>query len=177
MASEMENGDRRGGNRWRIVLWSIPALLLLIPLVGRWPWTLSDFVFMGVLFGSVGLVLELAVRASSSIAYRAGVAVAVAAAFFLIWLNLAVGIIGSEDNPANQVYGGVLAVAAIGSVLARFRPGGMVFALIATALTQAAIAVYGLIAGLGAPLPLEGFFVAAWLGSAALFRRAAQPSA
>ena len=30
------------------------------------------------------------------------------AAFLLIWINLAVGIIGSEDNPANLMYGAVL---------------------------------------------------------------------
>ena len=34
-------------------------------------------------------------------AYRAAVGVAIAAAFILVWMNLAVGIIGSEDNPAN----------------------------------------------------------------------------
>jgi hypothetical protein len=44
------------------------------------------------------------------------------AAFILIWMNLAVGIIGSEDNPANLMYGGVLAVAIVGAFMVRFRP-------------------------------------------------------
>jgi hypothetical protein len=53
-------------------------------------------------------------------AYRAAVGVAIAAAFILVWMNLAVGIIGSEDNPANLMYGGVLAIGIIGAVIARF---------------------------------------------------------
>ncbi len=58
---------------------------------------------------------------------------------------------------------------------------GMVRALCATALAQAAVAAIALIAGLGATAPiwpkdilmLTGFFVALWLLSARLFRNAA----
>jgi hypothetical protein len=35
---------------------------------------------------------------------------AVGTALFLVWSNLAVGLIGSENNPANMMYLGVLAV-------------------------------------------------------------------
>jgi hypothetical protein len=89
-------------------------------------------------------------------------------------MNLAVGIIGNEDNPANLMYGGVLAVGIIGAVIARFQPHGMARALVATALAQALVAVIALIAGLGYTLILTGFFVALWLTSARLFRKAAQ---
>ena len=82
-------------------------------------------------------------------AYRAAVGVALAAAFILVWVNLAVGIIGSEDNPANVMYGGVLAVGIIGAIIARFQPHGMARALVATALAQALVAVIALIAGWG----------------------------
>src|SRR5688572_8042949 len=57
--------------------------------------------------------------------YRFAVGVALAAALFLVWMNLAVGLIGTEDNPANLLYGGVLAVGIIGAIIARFRPHGM----------------------------------------------------
>jgi hypothetical protein len=51
----------------------------------------------------------------------------------------------------------------------------MARALFATALAQALIAVIALIAGLGVtPATLTGFFVALWLGSAWLFRKAAR---
>ena len=113
---------------------------------------------------------------SGGTAYRAAVGVAVVAAFILIWLNLAVGIIGTEDNPANLMFGGVLVVGTIGAIIARFKPHGMARALVATALAQALVAVIALIAGLGATplLILTGFYVALWLTSARLFRKAEQ---
>jgi hypothetical protein len=71
-------------------------------------WDKADFALMGaMLFGACG-VYELAARKTASFAYRAAVGVAVGAALILIWLTLAVGIIGSEDDPANLMYGGVL---------------------------------------------------------------------
>jgi hypothetical protein len=54
-------------------------------------------------------------------------------------MNLAVGIIGSEDNPANLMYGGVLAVGIIGAIIARFEPHGMARALVATTLATSAV--------------------------------------
>lgn len=53
----------------------------------------------------------------------------------------------------------------------------MARALVATALAQALVAVIALIAGLGLTFMLTGFFVALWLGSAWLFRRAAREQA
>jgi hypothetical protein len=89
-------------------------------------------------------------------------------------MNLAVGIIGSEENPANLMYGGVLAVGIMGAVLARFQPHGMARALVGTALAQALVAVIALSAGWGSALILTGIFVALWLTSAQLFRKAAR---
>jgi fatty acid desaturase len=100
-------------------------------------------------------------------------------------VNLAVGIIGSEDNPANLMYGGVLAVSAIGVSIARFQPAGMARALSATAFAQALVGVIALTAGFGSTSPslpativfLTGFFIALWLLSAYLFRKAAREQA
>jgi hypothetical protein len=143
-------------------------------------WGLGDFAIFGaMLLGACG-TYELVARATGNNAYRAAVGVALAAAFILVWMNLAVGIIGSEDNPANLMYGGVLAVGVLGAVIARFQPHGMARALVATALAQALVAVIALIAGLGYILALTiltGIFVALWLASAWLFRRAAQQQA
>ncbi|MDQ5828638.1 MAG: hypothetical protein M3324_01925, partial [Actinomycetota bacterium] len=93
----------------------------------------------------------------------------------------AVGVIGTEDDLANLMYVGVLAVGIIGAIIARFRPPGMARALFATALAQALVAVIALIFGLGSSLSppveilgLNGFFVALFLGSAWLFRNAAR---
>lgn len=54
-------------------------------------------------------------------------------------MNGAVGIVGSEDNPANLMYGGVLAVGIVGAVIARFRAEGM-------ARAQGSVALIALIA-------------------------------
>jgi hypothetical protein len=170
---------------WRIAGWTFAGLLLLLPLVAMQftdevKWDGLDFIFAAVMIGGTGLAFELAVRASASFAYRFGVAVALAAGFLLIWINGAVGIIGDEDNPANLMYGGVLAAALIGAIVARFRPAGMVRAMLVAASAQALIAAIASIGGLGASEPpgplgilaLNGFFVLLWLFSAAMFRKA-----
>jgi hypothetical protein len=113
--------------------------------------------------------------------YRCGAGVALAAAVLLVWLSLGVGIIGKDGDPANLMYFGVLAVGVVGAVAARFRPHGMSRALLATAVAQAIVAGIAVGAGLGLPwsgpaeiLILNAFFVAAFAGSAWLFRRAAR---
>jgi len=157
------------------------ASILLVPLLTAPAWNLFDFVFAGALIFGTGLTFVLAARKAGNIAYRVAVGVALAAAFILVWVTGAVGIIGSEDNNANLMYFGVLAVGIIGAVIARFRPHGMARALFATALAQALVAVIVLIFGLGLPwsppleiLALNGFFLALFVGSALLFRYAAR---
>jgi hypothetical protein len=144
-------------------------------------WDLADFAIFGAMLATACGTYELATRVARNKAYRAAVGVALAAAFILVWMNLAVGIIGNEDNPANLMYGGVLAVGIIGAVVARFQPHGMARAFVATGVAQALVAVSALIARLGLPwsgpaeiLMLNGFFVALWLTSAELFRKAAR---
>jgi hypothetical protein len=68
-----------------------------------------------------------------NITYKFAVGVALLAAFLLIWLSLGVGIIGSDGDPANLMYFGVLAVGLIGAFHARFRAVGMARALFAMA--------------------------------------------
>jgi hypothetical protein len=67
------------------------ALILAIPLLMRWPWTLSDFVVMGTLIFGMGSLFVFTARKFSN--HRLLVALAVAAAFLLIWVHLAVGIV------------------------------------------------------------------------------------
>ncbi|HDL86132.1 MAG TPA: hypothetical protein ENH11_07405 [Candidatus Acetothermia bacterium] len=161
------------------------AVILLLPLVAMQftdgvVWDLADFAVAGVLLFGAGITYELIARKAGHIAHRAAVGVAVAAALLLVWVNLAVGIIGNEGNPANLMYIGVLAVGIIGALIARFQPHGMARALFATALAQMLVAVIALAAGLGTSGPVwprdvliaTGFFATLWLGSALLFRRA-----
>jgi hypothetical protein len=167
--------------------WATAAVLMLLPLVAMQitdevVWDLADFAFFGALLASTGITYELAVRKTGSTAYRAAVGVSLAGAFILVWMNAAVGVIGSENDDANLMYAGVLAVGVIGAIIARFQPGGMARALFATALAQAVVALIALIGGFGSTDPtwpldiliLTGFFTAVWLISAWLFRKVAR---
>jgi hypothetical protein len=165
------------------------AFILLLPLLAmrftdEVNWTWSDFVVADTLLFGSGLAYALLARKAGSTAYRAAVGVAVAAALLLVWINLAVGIIGSEDNPVNVMYFGVLAVGIISAAIARLRPQGMARALLATAIAQALVPVIALVIGgsqarsmqeppgvLGV-LVLNAFFVMLFVVSALLFRRA-----
>jgi hypothetical protein len=82
---------------WRTAAWGTAALLLVLPYVTGAPWTLSDYVLAGMLFGLAGLAFELAVRKGAG-AYRLAAGVALAAAFLTVWVNGAVGMIGSNQN-------------------------------------------------------------------------------
>ena len=168
----------QSGSRWRIALWGTAAFLLLLPLVAMQftnevSWDGTDFAVFAAMLAVAGGTCELASRKSGDSAYRAAVAVTVAGAFILVWMNLAVGIIGTEDNPLNLMYAGVLAVAVIGAGVARFQPRGMARALVATALAQAFVAAVAQIAG-HFTWVLTALYVVLWLTSAGLFRRAAR---
>ena len=164
------------------------AFILLLPLLAMQftdevVWDLADFAVAGVLLFGAGLTYELIARKAGHIAHRAAVGVAVAAALLLVWINLAVGIIGNEGNPANLMYIGVLAVGIIGALIARLEPRGMARVLFATAGAQMLVPVIALIigppqvsswcaAGVVGVFILNAFFATLWLGSASLFRRA-----
>ena len=128
------------------------------------------------------IFMVLKARKPDNTAYKSAVGLALTAAFLLFWVNGAVGIIGAAANDANMMYYGVLAVGFFGGLIARFQPQGMARTLFATAFTHTLVGAIALIAGLGSTGPiwprdifiLTGFFVALFLGSAWLFRRAAR---
>ena len=168
----------------------VTTALLLIPFVAMQftrevNWTLSDFVFAGGLIFGTGLVYQLIAGQANGPAYRFGIGLALAAGFLLIWLNGAVGLIGSEHNPANLLYAGVLGVAGLGALLARFRPAGLARAMTAAAAAQVAVPLLALAIwrpwsatadepwNTGQVVGVTVLFVVLWGGAALLFRRAA----
>ena len=133
-----------------------------------------NFLLLVVLAAAfVAVFMLLKARQLDNAAYKSVVDLALAAAFLLFWVNSAVGIIGSEDNDANLMYYGVLAVGIIGSLIAGFEPRGMAYAMVATAVAQVLAFVIALVVGWGFTGLVTLFFGALWLGSAQLFRRAA----
>jgi CDP-diglyceride synthetase len=122
------------------------ALLLLVPLVAMQftaevAWTGSDFLLAGILLFGAGLTYELVAHTSESTVYRAATGVAVGTTLLLIWVNLAVGIIGPEDTPANVLYLGVPAVGLLGAAASRLRPRGLAWTLFAMAAATVAVPV------------------------------------
>jgi hypothetical protein len=170
-------GERRGGGRGTFAVWGGAGLLLLAPwaamqVTGEVNWDLADFVLLGVLLAGACGAYELATRTTGSWSYRLGVGVAAVTAVLLILVNLAVGFIGSEDDTANLVFAGVLAIGAVGAVVGRFRPRGMALAMAATGLAQASVAAVGLAVGWDVPLAPTAVFTTLWLGAAWLFHKA-----
>jgi hypothetical protein len=171
-------------HRWRVAVWGAAALLLVLPLLAMQftdevKWEGADFIVFGAMLAAACGSFELAARMTGSGAYRSAVGVAVVTAFVLVWMNLAVGLIGSEDNPANLMFGGVLAVGIVGAVLVRFQPSGLARALLATALAQMLVAAIVLMQAGGdgsaaEVVGLNGCFAGLWLLSAGLFRKAAR---
>lgn len=143
-------------------------------------WSVFDFILFGALLAGVSLALKFVFRSSINAAHRAAMILALATAVLLFWINGAVGIIGSENNDANLMYYGVLAIGVIGALAARLRPKAMSIVMFAVALAQAAVTLIALM-GFGAIGPkwpydvllLNGFFVSLWLASAWLFRKTA----
>ena len=163
----------------------VPALILLIPLLAMvfkadgWAWNAGSFVIAWVLMAGVGLAYKLVTRRNAGGLYRAATAVGLGTGFLLLWVNGAVGLIGSEDNPANLLYGGVLVLGAIGAVFARLEPAGMAAALVVVALAQFAVPLIALLfwpgdfrPGVTQVIVLNFCFVLLFLGSALLFRQA-----
>ena len=104
MAGNLEYTGVRRGSRWRIAPWAIAALLWLLPLIAiqftdEVAWDETDFIVFGAMLAGACGAWELAARMTGNTAYRAAVGVAVAAAFILVWMNLAVGIIGPRITP------------------------------------------------------------------------------
>jgi hypothetical protein len=162
----------------------VPTVLLLIPLAGNtfiegWDWNPGSFVFAWLMMAGVCFVYLFVTQRAGSIAYRIATGIALLAGFMIVWGNLAVGFIGSEDNPANLMYGGVLAVAAVGAALARFEALGMARAMFAAAAAQFLVPVIALLVwpsdfnpGVLPVIGLNLLFVGMFAGSGLLFWRA-----
>ncbi len=129
-------------------------------------WGIEDFVAAGLMLALVAGAFLLARRSSNGPTYLAAFALAVGSAFVVVWVSLAVGIIGEQDNPANLFYAAVIGVGIGAAMTARLRPKGMAIAMAAATLVQvcASLAAYFLA---GADLMVL-VFNAALTGSLAL---------
>lgn len=67
------------------------GLILLVPLLSRWPWTISDFAVMGALLLGTGFLFVQTARVTPR-KYRILIGFAFLAALLYFWAELAVGV-------------------------------------------------------------------------------------
>ncbi|MCI0619778.1 hypothetical protein L0Y40_01950 [Candidatus Wolfebacteria bacterium] len=132
----------------RQVVWAVViVLIVLIPLTMEFTnevqW--NEAVAYGIILMAIGGAYETRQWLKTrNRMYRFAFGIGLLGAFLLGWVNGAVGIIGSEDNPANLLYGAVFAVGLIGSLVARFKPRGMARTLFAAAGIQFLVPAFAL---------------------------------
>ncbi|HYD28537.1 hypothetical protein [Brevundimonas sp.] len=180
MTTITESRDQRLARMLGLVVWGGAAFAWLVPLAAKLlvdlPWTTEDFVGWGIMLLVAAGICEVGLRLSGQLAYRAGVIVAVGTSFLITWSNLAVGIIGNENNPLNQIFFGVIASALMGAFAVRFRPKGMALVMAVTAAAQFGTAFVAL-AYEHIVFAIVGVFSLGWLLAAWLFREAARAEA
>ena len=131
---------------WAVVV----GLILMIPLAMQFQpfadevqW--NEAVAYGVILLAAGGFYELRQWLKTHNGeYRFAFGVGLAGVLLLGWVSGAVGIIGSENNPANLMYWAVPAVLLIGSLISHLKPRGMAQTLFAAALVQMLVPVVAL---------------------------------
>lgn len=167
-----------------------PALitigLLLIPVIGmsvskEWNWSAMDFIIMGILIFGFSLAYELISRKGNS-AYRSGTAIAAITTFGLLWVNMAVGIIGEDEWP-NLMYLGVVLIGLMGAFISYLKPRGLSVTMFVMAIAQMLVPVIALIVerplmeqtpGIIGVFMLNTVFAILFAGSGLLFRKAGE---
>lgn len=174
-------------NKLRITVWTIVlVLILMMPITMQFTnevqWNEAvAYIFLLLVIGCIYELWQwLKTRTKT---YRAAFVVGLGTALLIGWVNGAVGIIGSEDNPANLLYGAVAAVGLIGSLISRFKPQGMSYTLFVAAVVQFLVPVFALFiwpaqaswgeAGVIGVFVINSIFALLFVVSALLFRRVA----
>lgn len=161
----------------------VTLLLLSVPFVAMQfslevNWSLADFIIAGILIFITGLSYVLLTRSSSDIVKRIAVAFAIGSTFFLVWANLAVGLIGSGPNAANLMYIGIVAIVVIGTFVSRSTAEGMERVMFTAAIALVLVAVIQLLGKMyeyrqssaGEVIGVNAFFAALFVVSGLLFR-------
>jgi len=161
-------------------MWGLSAAVLALPAVTMQfskeiAWGPEDFAILGALLVLLCVTVELAARVSSKRYFLAGVVLAGIGGFALIFINLAVGIIGSEEDPRNLVYYAIPALGFLGAIVGRFRSTVLIRLLMVMTAIQLSAAFLAPADMVRIMIPFTGLFVGLWLSSALLIQRSTRP--
>lgn len=173
--------SRRLDTILRLLMWAGVLAVWLLPLIAKQftdevQWTTFDHVVWAFMLAIPAGIVDLVSRMTPNWFYRGGVIIALGTSFVITWANLAVGIVGNEENPTNLIFFGVVAIAMLGSPLVGFKAARLRWVFYLTAAAQALTALVALQAE---PFVLVFCAVttALWLTAATLFGRAAKDEA
>ena len=90
--------EAKKGNPLRVVVWSVAAFALLLPLIAMQftsevNWGFADFAVFGAMLLIAGGCYEFGTRLTVKKPYRLAIGIAVLGVFVLTWIELAVGIL------------------------------------------------------------------------------------
>lgn len=70
----------------RLVLWALAvAAIQMIPFLGRFPWTLNDYVFASVVLFSAAMIFELTIKQVKNNTYRIALGFGILGGVLMIW--------------------------------------------------------------------------------------------
>ena len=195
MAMPIQQAQGKQNITKRLIMWAVVALLILLIFLIKqltnfgqvevqWNEAIAYGVILLVAGGFYELWQWLKTRTRT---YRIAFSVGLTGVFLLGWVSGAVGVIGSENNPANLMYWSIPVVLLIGSLISRFKPSPMARTLFTTAIVQMLIPVVALFiwpanaswgeAGVVGIIVFNTIFaVLFFVASALLFRREASYS-
>ena len=168
----------------RIIGWSLVAFLIALPAIAMASgaegvdWGSEDFIAATILLGGSGLVVEGLVRVSRDWSYRIAAVLITFGTLFTLWSNLAVGIVGNEDNPFNIGYFLIVPLLILGTTLAGAKARGMAGVARTAAIFYVGMGIAAFASGQGDPAPfiigIHALFVAIFAGAGFLFQQVAR---
>lgn len=179
----MDTSQQRGKFSKPYWPWFVLLVMMMalggLNLTGQLNWGAGDFIFVAVIFfGGLSAYRFVAGQGHGRV-FHLAVALSLITALSMIWITLAVGIIGSEDNQANIMYVVVLGIGLLGSIIARFRAPGMKWTMVWVTIAQFAVTILAYTIWkpeteehVFSTAILNLFYVMLFLSSAVLFHRA-----
>lgn len=178
---------RRSIRRRMVYVMIATVMLLMIPFTAMMftsevNWSPADFIIMGILIAGTGSAYIFISGISDNTSYKIAVGISAITGFLIIWINLAVGIIGDPGNQANLLYAGIFIAGIAGAIISRLKPSGLSLTLYLMSIYQLIIPLLVIIIpGIKLPqspeitpvLLFNTFFAGLFAFAGWLFKRAA----